>query len=142
MEELLELRTLVQNKDYNAALLLIDEMEEMSREDKINKIYSYVTILLLHLIKQKAENRTTRSWALSIKEAQKQIKRTNKRHKSGGYYAGRDELAETIADAWSIAVDRAALEAFEGVYDSAELSAMVDRTAIETEALTLIWQEA
>jgi hypothetical protein len=34
-------------------------MEEMSREDKVNKIYSCPEILLLHLIKQRAEQRTT-----------------------------------------------------------------------------------
>ena len=41
-------------------------MEEMSREDKVHKIYSFAEMLLLHLIKQKrTEQRTTRSWELT-----------------------------------------------------------------------------
>ena len=62
MEELTALRTHIQQKNYQAALLLVDELEEMSREDKLSKIYSYVVILLVHLIKQQAELRTTTSW--------------------------------------------------------------------------------
>jgi hypothetical protein len=41
MEELIELRSLVQRGDVQSALMLIDELEEMSKDDKINKIYSY-----------------------------------------------------------------------------------------------------
>jgi uncharacterized protein HemY len=40
MEELLELRELVVSGNLEAALSLIDQLEEMSKEDKINKIYS------------------------------------------------------------------------------------------------------
>lgn len=54
MEELLELRELVVSGNLKAALSLIDELEEMSKEDKINKIYSYCVVLLVHLIKQQA----------------------------------------------------------------------------------------
>jgi pentatricopeptide repeat protein len=35
MEELWELRRHIQAGDYEAALALLDEMEEMSRDDKI-----------------------------------------------------------------------------------------------------------
>jgi hypothetical protein len=66
MEELLELRSYIEQQRYPEALNLIAELEEMSREDKINKIRSFAVILLLHLIKQEAEKRTTRSWDVSI----------------------------------------------------------------------------
>ena len=62
MEELLELRQFLEQGKIHEALLLVDELEEMSLGDKINKIDSYGVILLIHLIKQKAENRSTRSW--------------------------------------------------------------------------------
>jgi ABC-type transporter Mla MlaB component len=52
MEELLEIRQLLQQGKINEALLLVDELEEMSLSDKINKIDSYGVILLIHLIKQ------------------------------------------------------------------------------------------
>lgn len=52
MEELLELRSYIEQGRYADALVLIGEMEEMSRDEKINKIESFLQILLLHLIKQ------------------------------------------------------------------------------------------
>ncbi len=62
------------------------EMTEMSKDDKLNKIYSFAKILLLHLIKQRAENRTTRSWDLSIKNLVREIQRTNPWSKAKGNY--------------------------------------------------------
>jgi hypothetical protein len=62
MEELLELRTLLMGGNISDALLLVEEMTEMSKDDKINKISSYAKIVILHLIKRAAEKRTTRSW--------------------------------------------------------------------------------
>jgi hypothetical protein len=47
----------IEQQRYVEALDLIAEMEEMSSEDKINKISSFAEILLLHLIKQEAEQR-------------------------------------------------------------------------------------
>ena len=38
MEELLEIRQLLKQGKINEALLLVDELEEMSLSDKINKI--------------------------------------------------------------------------------------------------------
>jgi len=61
MEELYELRSYIEQGRYADALVLLGEMEEMSRDDKINKVGSFLEILLLHLIKRHAEKRTTRS---------------------------------------------------------------------------------
>ena len=110
----------------------------MSKEDKLNKIYSYAVILLVHLIKQQAEKRTTRSWDVSINNSVREIRRTNKRRKSGGCYASEDELIETIDEAFEAAIERAALEAFEGRHDGAELAQMIDAAKIKETALTLI----
>ncbi|MBI1923361.1 DUF29 family protein [Candidatus Poribacteria bacterium] len=145
MEELLELRRYVEQQRYAEALALIAEMEEMSREDKINKIYSYMEILLLHLIKQslprsigETEKRTTRLWELSIRNAVRHIVRVNKRQKSGGTYLGESDLREIIAEAYQPALERAALEVFEGHYDDQELGQQVNREKIEQKALELI----
>lgn len=51
MDELLELRRRVERQDYQGALSIINDLEEMSVEDKLNKIESYMVILLMHLIK-------------------------------------------------------------------------------------------
>ena len=138
MEELFELRRYVEQQRYVEALALIAEMEEMSRDDKINKLYSYAEILLLHLIKQEAEKRTTRSWELSIRNAVRQMVRVNKRQKAGGTYLVASELREIIADAYQPALERAALEVFEGRYDEQELEQQVNRERIEQKALELI----
>ena len=96
MEELLALRRYIEQQRYTEALDLLTEMEEMSREDKGNKIYSFAEILLLHLIKQRAEQRMTRSWDLSIRNATRYITRVNKRYKSSGTYLSEAELYEVL----------------------------------------------
>ncbi|MDQ3013688.1 MAG: DUF29 domain-containing protein [Acidobacteriota bacterium] len=138
MQELYELRAYIERGKYPEALLLLGEMEEMSREDKINKVYSFLDILLLHLIKQQAEKRTTRSWDFSIRQAVRQINRTNKRQHAGGYYLSRPDLIGAIDGAYEEALDHAALEAFEGRYDPPELGKMVDADRVKAEALKLI----
>jgi hypothetical protein len=73
MEELIQLRESIEKQDLVTALQIVDELEEMSVEDKLNKIFNYMIILLLHLIKENAEKRLTKSWKLSINNAVKQI---------------------------------------------------------------------
>jgi hypothetical protein len=141
MEELLELKTLLLGGNISEALLLVEEMTEMSKDDKLNKIFSFGIILLLHLIKQQAEKQTTRSWDTSIFNAVKQIQRTNKRRKVGGQYLIDSELRETLEDAYASALKGAALEAFEGIYEAEAIAAMVDRNFILNEAMQLITEE-
>jgi hypothetical protein len=138
MDELLELRAHIEHGRYPEALILIGELEEMSREDKINKISSFLEILLLHLIKQHAEKRTTRSGDVSIKNALTQIARTNRRHKASGTYLGLDELQLAMEDVYENALRFASLEAFGGVYEPEDLAKMIDEKAIKTEALRLV----
>ncbi|BAZ78978.1 DUF29 family protein [Sphaerospermopsis kisseleviana CS-549] len=139
MEELLELRELVITGNLEAALNLIDELEEMSKEDKINKIYSYCVILLVHLIKQHSEKRTTNSWDVSIRNATDAIIRVNKRRKAGGYYLHKEELEEILLQAYDRALDNAALEAFGGIYDGLTLQNMIDQELIIKQALDFIF---
>ena len=138
MEELTALRTHIQQKNYQAALLLVDELEEMSKEDKLNKIYSYVVILLIHLIKQQAESRTTTSWDLSIRNSVRAIKRVNKRRKAGGQYASSNELSEIVEEAFEEALDNACVELFEGKYDREYLLRSIEPTTVIADALAYI----
>ncbi|WP_017655461.1 DUF29 family protein [Fortiea contorta] len=140
MEELLELKQLLEQGLVNQALLLVDELEEMSLSDKINKIDSYGVILLIHLIKQAAEKRLTTSWEISIENAVREINKTNKRRKSGGFYLNQAELREILQQAYPISLKRAALEAFEGRYPAEELALMIDEPEILAQALRLIQQ--
>jgi hypothetical protein len=138
MEELLELRRYLEEKNYDKALEIVAELEEMSKEDKLNKIYSYVVILLIHLIKQEVEQRTTRSWDVSIRNSVREINRVNKRRKSGGYYASDGELLDIINEAMTAAIDRASLEVQEGIYQANDLISLLDQDLIIERAFTAI----
>jgi Domain of unknown function DUF29 len=138
MEELFTLKDLLLKGDISGALIIVEELEEMSRDDKISAISSYGVILLLHLIKQQAEKRTTRSWDLSIKNSVWEIQKKNKRRKAGGYYLTSEELRIALQEAYPRAIDKAAIEVEEGRYDSAILEEMVNREEILSQAMALI----
>ena len=138
MEELWELKEFLLGGNISDALLLVEEMTEMSKDDKLNKIFSFSIVLLRHLIKQQAEKRSTKSWETSIFNTVKQIQRSNKRRKVGGDYLTQAELRETLEDAYESGLKQSALEAFEGRYEASEIAAMIDRNAIIEQAITLI----
>ncbi|MBE9202458.1 DUF29 family protein [Synechocystis salina LEGE 06099] len=137
MEELLELKTLLSQGNFSDALVLVEEMTEMSRDDKINKISSYAKILLLHLIKRQAEKRSARSWDLLIANSVDEIQKTNRRRKAWGTYLSSQELREALADSYRIALAGAA-EDFEGRYSSEELAKTIDYNSLINDALDLI----
>ncbi len=104
----------------------------------INKIESYMVILLMHLIKQEAEQRTTSSGNRSISHSVKGINKTNKRRKSGGYYAKPEAIALSMfAETFDDAMEEAAYEAFEGKLSIEELAAKLDRQQIIDKAIAL-----
>lgn len=138
MEELIDLKDLLLKGDISGALVIVEDLEEMSRDDKINNISSYAKILLLHLIKQQAENRTTRSWDVSIRNSALEIQNKNKRRKAGGYYLNREELRLALEEAYEPALNAASLEVAEGLYDPQTLGNLLDRDTIVDLALTLI----
>ena len=138
MEELTTLKEYIEAENYQEALRLIDELEAMSKEDKLQKIRSYLSIILVDLIKQSAEQRTTRSWDFSIRNAAREVKYINKRRKAGGYYASEDELREMVDEAYSMAIDKASLEALEGMHSEQELEAMIDVAAVKEQALAQV----
>jgi Domain of unknown function DUF29 len=138
MEELLTLKGLLVKGDVQGALLIVEELEEMSRNDIIKTIRRYAVILLLHLIKQQAENRTTRSWEVSIRNSVREIQRENKRRKAGGYYLTSEELLEILAEAYLNAIDEASLEVEEGRYEAQELEKLINQEEIINRALILI----
>ncbi|WP_392536126.1 hypothetical protein [Nostoc sp. C117] len=131
MEELLTLKDLLVKGDVQGALIIVEELTEMSRNDN-------AVILLLHLIKQQAENRTTCSWEVSIRNSVREIQRENKRGKAGSYYLTPEELLEILGEAYLNAIDEASLEVEEGRYEAQELEKLVNREQIINRALTLI----
>lgn len=142
MEEIAELRHYIESGKYQDALSLLDEMEEMSRDDKINRISSFMEILLLHLIKQAAEQRTTRSWEVAMRNSLRQIVKINKRRKAGGWYLAKEDLQVALQEAYAPALDSASLEAFEGRHTAEEIDSMIDKEKILDAAFEKITQQA
>ena len=138
MLELQELRTYIENGRYTDALVLLGEMDEMSYDDKVNKIGSFIEILLLHLIKRQAEQRTTRSWDISIRNAVDNIVDVNKRRRARGFHLSHEEMQATIDEHYRRALRIASLEVFEGRYESEEIDEMVDKNSVCATALALI----
>ena len=141
MEEILILKELLLNGDISGSLAVVEELEEMGRKDIIKNIRSYAVILLLHLIKRKVENRTTRSWDVSIRNSVREIQRENKRRTAGGYYLNSEELLETLEDAYLNAIDEASLEVAEGIYEPKQLEQLVNQEELLNQAMQLINNE-
>ena len=73
VDEYQELHDKILAGDDAGALAILSDLDEMSRDDKINKIESFMRVLLVHLVKREAEGRTTGSWDKSIKVASLEI---------------------------------------------------------------------
>ena len=138
MEELLELKALLLKGDIKGSLAIVEDLEDMSKNGIISTIRSYAVILLLHLIKQQAEKRTTRSWDVSIRNSVREIQRQNKRRKAAGYYLSDEELTETLNDAYLNALDAASLEVESGRYQSEQIEAIIDKNKLISDAFLLI----
>ncbi len=138
MEEILTLKAFLLKGDIRSALEIVEELEEMSKDEIINNIGSYGIVLLLHLIKQSVENRHTRSWDVSIRNSVLAIRKLNKRRKSGGVYLPPEELRLALIEVYPEAINKASLEVAEGIYEIVELEAMVDEPMIINRALALI----
>ena len=138
MEELDELRQAIEAGDYDQALAILYALDAMSRDDKITKVMSYMRVLLVHLIKQVAEQRSTRSWEDSIVESLDRIVMLNKRRKAGDYYLDEATLVDALTETYPSAIRRAAREAFEGMHTVEQLAALVDRETLLKAALQQI----
>lgn len=138
MEELFALKELLLRGDIPGSLAIVEELEEMSRKDIVNNIRSFAIVLLLHLIKQQAENRTSRSWNVSIRNAVLEIRGFNKRPKSKGFYLDDEDLRWAIEEAYAQAINKASLEVEEGRYEPRELEAIVNRAEIIDRAMALV----
>ncbi len=138
MEELLQLKEYLTGARYDEAMMLVEELEEMAKDDKITRIGSYGVILLMHLAKQDVEQRTTRSWDLSIDEALDKIHDSNARRKAKGTYLNTLELREMLEAKFYHALKRASAEIYGGQYSAKELAQLVDKDVLVEKALYLI----
>ncbi|MDJ0532728.1 MAG: DUF29 family protein [Xenococcaceae cyanobacterium MO_207.B15] len=97
-QELIELKEAISHYDYQKALEIVNDLEAMSREDKIQKIESYLVVLLVHLLKIQVERRITNSWRASILNALLQIQKTNRMGNKKTPYIKSDEWQSYIEE--------------------------------------------
>lgn len=136
MDELLALRHCLEVGDIPGAIALVDDLAEMSRSDKLNKIDRYGFILRLPLLKRQAAQRLIRSWEGSIRQAVRAIHKVKRRR--GGTYFPLAALREVLVKGYPTALARAALAAFEGRYTATELAQRVDQTTMLAQATDLL----
>jgi len=138
MEELLELKELLLQGAVQDAILLAEDLEEMGRKGLERNIRSYAKVLLLHFIKQQVEQRSTKSWDVSIRNAVAEIIDINTRPKGKGFYLNDLELRSCLDSAFESALEQASLEALEGTVGTVELKRKVSKEELINHAFSLI----
>lgn len=138
-QELIDLKNSILEGRYADALMIVDELEGMSKQANLRQIKSFLRIMLIHLIKNQLEQRLTNSWAASIRNAIREIKSVNIKDNKKSYYINQDEW-ETFIEEEVIedAIADASLEVLSGKYTRSQVSAILDRNQILTTAIGFI----
>ena len=139
-QELIELKEAIAHYDYQKALEIVNDLEAMIREDKIQKIESYLVVLLVHLLKIQVEKRITNSWRASILNALLQIQKTNRMGNKKTPYIKSDEwqnyIEEVLPEVYLSASTEVKVDGRE--VDDVELETIADDNSLITLALTLL----
>ncbi|MEH2058037.1 MAG: DUF29 family protein [Nostoc sp.] len=137
-QELIDLRTFIQEGRYADALAIVDELEGMSKQAILRNIQAYLRILLIHLIKNQLEQRLTNSWVASIRNSLIEVKKLNIKDNKKSYYINLNEWDIYIDDEIEVAVRDASVEVLNGIYNEFQLAEMVDRNQIIQTALKFL----
>jgi hypothetical protein len=129
-QELIDLRTCIQEGRYADALAIVDELEGMSKQAILRNIQAYLRILLIHLIKNQLEQRFTNSWVASIRNSLIEIKKLNLKDNKKSSYINFNEWDTYVEDEIEVAVRDASVEVFNGIYNEFKLAEMVDKNQI------------
>ena len=136
MEEILELKECLLNHQYERAMTIVEELELMGRQDKINNLESFLIVLLIHLIKIQVEKRVTRSWRSSILNSLREIQKRNKLGNKSQYIKSNQWL-EHFDAIYPDAIFKAADEAFGGI-EIKELKSLVNLSSLQNITLELL----
>jgi hypothetical protein len=138
-QELIDLRACIQEGRYADALAIVDELEGMSKQAILRNIQAYLRILLIHLIKNQVEQRLTGSWANSIRNSIREIKKLNIKDNKISYYINLDEWENLIKEEIiEDAIADASEEVMSGAYNQFQLAEMVDKKQINQTALKFL----
>ncbi len=136
MEEILELKDCLLNHQYERAMTIVEELELMGRQDKINNLESFLVVLLIHLIKIQVEKRVTRSWRSSILNSLREIQKRNKLGNNSQYIKA-NQWIEHFDAIYPDAIFKAADEAFGGI-EIKELKSLVNLSSLQNITLELL----
>ncbi|MCL1466429.1 DUF29 family protein [Argonema galeatum] len=137
-QELIDLRTSIIEGRYADALTIVDELEGMSKQAILRNIQSFLRILLIHLIKNQVEQRLTNSWANSIRNSVREIKKLNLQDNKTSYYVKIDDWESMLDDELEEAICLASEEVRDGCYSPYQLLDLVDKEQIMAIAKSLL----
>jgi Domain of unknown function DUF29 len=129
-QELIDLRQSILEGRYADALAIVDQLEGMSKKSILRQIKSFLTILLIHLIKNQVEQRLTNSWASSIRNSLIEIRELNLKENKTSYYINNDEWESFIEEVIENAIANASDEVLNGKYSQFQLAEMLDKTQL------------
>lgn len=137
-QELIDLRASILEGRYEDALLIVDDLDWMSKKGTLLAIESFLLRMLIHLIKNQLEQRLTNSWSASIRGSLVEIKQRNLQDSKSSYYVKQDEWDSMLEDRVEQAIRDASVEVLNGNYNSFQLSEMVDRDRVIITAKSLL----
>ncbi len=137
-QELIDLRNSILEGRYTDALVIVDELEGMSKQAILRNIQAFLRILLIHLIKNQIEQRLTNSWSASIRNSLIEIKKINLKDNKKSYYINQDEWDSWIEEEITLAVGDASVEVLNGIYNEFQLTEIVDNNQIIFTALKFL----
>lgn len=140
MEELMTIKSLLLEGDIQSALVLVEELEQMTRQDIINQLRSLGVILLRQLIQQQTVNKINsplveteiQKTVLELQELQKQLNGVDDSFIQ-------KQFLQVLEIAYPSAVDQASSELAQGRYDAEDLETMINRDKIVQQALQLVF---
>lgn len=138
MEEIIELKQLIINHDWEKSLAIIEELEAIGRQDKINNLESFLVILFIHLIKIKAEKRVTKSCRNSIINSLLEIQKRNHLGKKS-HYIKQNDWEDSFLQSLPIALIKASEKVFGGI-DLDELVGLIDQQTLKEQTFELLNQ--
>ncbi len=141
-QELTDLKTSILQGRYEDALALVDELEGMSRKAILRTIKSFLTRMLIHLIKNQIEQRMNNSWAASIRDSLLEIQELNLQDNQTAHYVKQEDWNAMLRDCLKRAIANASVEVEGGAYSPFQLVRMVNEAEIiqiATELLDLTY---
>ena len=103
-QELTDIRTCILEGRYDEALMLVDELEGMSKKAILQNIESFLVRMLVHLIKNVVEKRMNNSWYASIGDSLLKIQGLNLKENKNYYYIKQDEWGDYLEMAFADAI--------------------------------------